>query len=120
MAATAILGMGIKTTGAFIIAPPAIQGITMATATTIAIIATIIGRTMTSRGLMGIGTSTEGDESSAAVPSAFPDSVQKCDDGHHCETRPMTPDEQRGFPPPQSDQAGHSLESYGETFESGS
>jgi hypothetical protein len=44
--------MGIITTDAFIIAPPAIQGITMATATTIAIIATIIGRTMINRGLM--------------------------------------------------------------------
>jgi hypothetical protein len=44
--------MGIITTGAFIIAPPAIQVITMATATTIAIIATIIGMTMINRGLM--------------------------------------------------------------------
>ena len=52
MAATAILGMGIITTGAFIIAPPGIQVITMATATTVAIIATIIGRTMINRGLM--------------------------------------------------------------------
>jgi hypothetical protein len=55
MAATAILGMGIITTGAVITAPPGIQVITMATATTIAIIATIIGRTMINRGLMGIG-----------------------------------------------------------------
>jgi len=52
MAATAILAMGIITTGAFIIAPPGIQVITMATATTVAIIATIIGRTMINRGLM--------------------------------------------------------------------
>jgi hypothetical protein len=51
MAATAILAMGIITTGAFIIAPPGIQVITMATATTVAIIATIIGRTMISRAL---------------------------------------------------------------------
>ena len=48
MAATAIPGMGIITTGAFIIAPPGIQVITMATATTVAIIA----RTMINRGLM--------------------------------------------------------------------
>ena len=56
MAATAILGMGIITTGAVITAPPDIQGITMATATFIAITATIIGKTMINRGLMGIGT----------------------------------------------------------------
>ena len=53
MAATAIRGMGIITTGAVIMAPPGIQVIAMATATTIAIIATIIGRTMINRGLMG-------------------------------------------------------------------
>src|SRR4029077_19991025 len=52
LAAHAILAMGIITTGAFIIAPPGIQVITMATATTVAIIATIIGRTMINRGLM--------------------------------------------------------------------
>ena len=52
MAATAILAMGIITTGAFIIAPPGIQVITMATATTVAIIATIIGTTMINRRLM--------------------------------------------------------------------
>ena len=50
MAATAILAMGIITTGAFIIAPLGIQVTTMATATTVAIIATIIGRTMINRG----------------------------------------------------------------------
>jgi hypothetical protein len=52
MAVTAILAMGIITTGAFIIAQPGIQVITMATATTVAIIAIIIGRTMINRGLM--------------------------------------------------------------------
>ena len=52
MAATAIPGMGITTTDALIIAPPTIQVITMATATTVAIIATIIGTTMINRGLM--------------------------------------------------------------------
>ena len=46
--------MGIITTVAHIIAPAAIQVITMATATTVAIIAIIIGRTMINRGLMGI------------------------------------------------------------------
>ena len=52
MAATAIPGMGITTTDALIIAPPTIQVITMATATTVAIIATIIGTTMINRRLM--------------------------------------------------------------------
>ena len=45
-------GLGILTTDAFTIAPPSIQVITMATATTAAIIATIIGTTMINRGLM--------------------------------------------------------------------
>jgi hypothetical protein len=44
--------MGITTTDAFIIAPPTIQVITMAAATTAAIIVTIIGTTMINRGLM--------------------------------------------------------------------
>jgi hypothetical protein len=44
--------MGITTTDAFIIAPPTIQIITMATAITVAIIATIIGTTTINRGLM--------------------------------------------------------------------
>jgi hypothetical protein len=55
MAATAIPGMGITTTDAFIIAKPTIQGITTATATTAAIIVPIIATTMINRGLMRIG-----------------------------------------------------------------
>ena len=51
MAATAIPGMGITTTDAFITAPPTIQVITMATATTAVIIVTTIGTTMINRRL---------------------------------------------------------------------